>query len=148
MITKTRQQMAVLPKGPPQNALNEIAKLIKDFDADMRRQIDGVSSKGGIIQQIRVSSECFRRTIRGTAPKFWPYDRALSVDETIVTPDFLKYEEEDEYKEEQEEDEEDGEDGEEHEEEDATMTVVNGVVYINEVYQRMQEYVETSTTQL
>ncbi|KXN85099.1 Interferon-induced GTP-binding protein Mx [Leucoagaricus sp. SymC.cos] len=52
MITKMRQQIGLLPKAPPQNPLNEVAKLIKDFDVDMKRQIDGIPSKDGVIQQI------------------------------------------------------------------------------------------------
>jgi len=75
MISKTREQIERLPKPPPQNALNEVAKLIKDFDADVRRHIEGVPYKEGIIQRIRIPQEKFCRAIRATAPDFRPSDR-------------------------------------------------------------------------
>ena len=75
MITRTRLQIELLPKPPPQNALNEVAKLIKDFDADMRRHIEGVPYKEGVIQRIRILHKKFRHAIHATAPDFRPFDR-------------------------------------------------------------------------
>lgn len=103
MIRKTHQQIETLPKPPPQNALNEVAKLIKDFDADIGRHIEGVPYKEGIIQRIRVPCKRFRQAIRATAPEFRPFDQpnfsAKSVYcpprvKTLVEPEFLKHEEE------------------------------------------------------
>ena len=75
MIARTRRQIGLLPKPPPQNALNEVAKLIKDFDADVRRHIEGVPYRQGIIQRIRIPHEKFRRAIYATAPDFRPFNQ-------------------------------------------------------------------------
>ncbi|KXN93011.1 Interferon-induced GTP-binding protein Mx [Leucoagaricus sp. SymC.cos] len=85
LILKTRRQIGLLPKPPPQNSLNEVAKLIKDFDADLRRHIGGVPYKEGIVQQIRVPCKQFRRAVRDSAPEFRPFDR--SADRETIFPD-------------------------------------------------------------
>ncbi|KAF5355093.1 hypothetical protein D9756_005579 [Leucocoprinus leucothites] len=138
MIAKTRQQIELLPKPPPQNALNEVAKLIKDFDADMKRHIEGVPYKEGIIQRIRVPCKKFRRVIRATAPEFRPFDRPRygRRDKTLAEPEFLKHEEESAGQDDLEnsplEDEDEGF-------EDSVAS--SGLVYVDEVYRRMEESV-------
>ncbi|KAJ3576514.1 hypothetical protein NP233_g376 [Leucocoprinus birnbaumii] len=78
-ITRTRGELERLPKPPPRNPLNEVAKLIKDFDADMKRHMEGVPHRGGIIQQIRAPNEKFRKAIYATAPEFKPFDRPVGL---------------------------------------------------------------------
>ncbi|KAF9442902.1 hypothetical protein P691DRAFT_797792 [Macrolepiota fuliginosa MF-IS2] len=122
MVAKTRQQIALLPKPPPQNALNEVAKLIKDFDADMRQHIEGVPYKEGIVQQIRVPCDRFRRDIRRTAPEFRPFEEPyFGKQKTLAAPEFLQHEEEGRG---------DNEDQVESE---------NRPIYVDEVHQRMQD---------
>lgn len=133
MITRTRLQIELLPKPPPQNALNEVAKLIKDFDADMRRHIEGVPYKEGVIQQIRIPHEKFCRAIHATAPDFRPFDRPthpeLEIKE-LPKPEFLQIEEEVSRPESLA-----SENG--HEE----LQDMNLVIYIDEVDRRMKEQV-------
>ncbi|KAF9443086.1 hypothetical protein P691DRAFT_433861 [Macrolepiota fuliginosa MF-IS2] len=115
-------QLSCRPSASIQNALNEVAKLIKDFDADMRRHIGGVPYKEGIVQQIRIPCDRFRRDIRRTAPEFCPFEEPEpGRKKTLAAPEFLKHEEEEGRKGEGE-----GKDG-------------DGLIYVNEVYQRMQE---------
>ncbi|KAJ3560537.1 hypothetical protein NP233_g10774 [Leucocoprinus birnbaumii] len=143
MISKTRKEIGDLPKPPPRNALNEVARLIKDFDADVRHHIEGVPYKEGIIQQIRGPSKKFRRAIRATAPEFKPFDasifEACEVEyisegsrprrRAPAAPDFLKHEEEETTVEEESEISDDEYDSSEH------------CIYINEVHRRMEESV-------
>ena len=91
MISRTREQIELLPKPPWQNALNEVAKLIKDFDADVRRHIEGVPYKEGIIQRIRNPQGKFRRAIRATAPDFQPFNRPTDSETEIrETPSYVQ----------------------------------------------------------
>jgi hypothetical protein len=78
MINKTQKQIELLPKPPPKNALNEVAKRIRDFDSSVRIHVAGVPDKGGIIQQIRTPFNQFRHAIRGTAPEFRPFSEPES----------------------------------------------------------------------
>ncbi|EKM81339.1 hypothetical protein AGABI1DRAFT_106074 [Agaricus bisporus var. burnettii JB137-S8] len=132
MISKTRQQINDLPKPPPTNALNEVAKLVKDFDADIRRNIEGVAYKEGLIQRIRVPAEKFRRVIQKTAPAFKPYNDSGNVTR-LADPEFLK-QENDGDSDADEEDDEDEDDG-------ATALLDESVesIYVNEVHARMTE---------
>jgi hypothetical protein len=66
MITKTREQIDSLPSPPPENALNEVAKLIRDFNWCMR--IEGIPDN--VTQHIRVLCKDFGAAIRETAPEF------------------------------------------------------------------------------
>jgi hypothetical protein len=125
MIFKTRRQIAELPKPPPINALNEVAKLIKDFDADVRKNVEGVPYKEGIIQSIRVPSERFRRVIRKTAPDFKPYDDSGTSYRT-AEPEFLKHEEDSTL------DDDDGT-------YDGLPIETVGSIYVDEVHTRMTE---------
>ncbi|KAF7782858.1 hypothetical protein Agabi119p4_2234 [Agaricus bisporus var. burnettii] len=132
MISKTRQQINDLPKPPPTNALNEVAKLVKDFDADIRRNIEGVAYKEGLIQRIRVPAEKFRRVIQKTAPAFKPYNDSGNVTR-LADPEFLKQENDGD----SDADEEDDED-----EDDAATALLDESVesiYVNEVHARMTE---------
>lgn len=95
MINKTHNQITLLPKPPPQNAMNEVAKLIKDFDTSMRLHIEGVPDREGIIQQIRFPCGRFRRTIHGTAPEFRPFSKPQEEQGAFPPPTFLEHEEED-----------------------------------------------------
>jgi len=137
MISKTREQIGLLPKPPPQNALNEVAKLIKDFDADMQRHVEGVPYKEGIIQRIRIPQEKFCRAIRATAPDLRPFDQPtnpeLEINETLPKPEFLQIEEE--------EDSQQRELASENEHEALQDSVV---IYIDEVQCRMKEQVYLS----
>lgn len=133
MIFKTHEQISLLPKPPPKNALNEVAKLIKDFDADIQRNIQGVPFKEGIIQRIRVPTEQFRRTIRGTAPEFRPFNQSASGDRGLPDPEFLKHEEDVIAQEGGDSDVEDNEIG--------LGLGVNRLIYADEVHRRMAEYV-------
>ncbi|XP_006461472.1 hypothetical protein AGABI2DRAFT_222252 [Agaricus bisporus var. bisporus H97] len=133
MISKTRQQINDLPKPPPANALNEVAKLVKDFDADIRRNIEGVAYKEGLIQRIRVPAEKFRRVIRKTAPPFLPYNNS-GIGHNLADPEFLKQEDDGDGEVYDEEDDEDEDDG-------ATASLDESVVsiYVDEVHRRMTE---------
>ena len=145
MISRTREQIGLLPKPPPQNALNEVAKLIKDFDADVRRHIEGVPYKEGIIQRIRNPQGKFRRAIYATAPDFRPleiryvqtpsyvqnshsmnhFSSPYHTDTSLSKPEFLQDEEEDS-----------------QQEELASEALQDSVViYIDEVQRRMNEQV-------
>ncbi|KAF9443091.1 hypothetical protein P691DRAFT_788503 [Macrolepiota fuliginosa MF-IS2] len=95
MVAKTWQQIALLPKPPPQNALNEVAKLIKDFNVDMRQCIESVPYKEGIVQQIRIPCDQFRHDIHRTAPEFHPFEEPHFVTpKSLAAPEFLQHKEE------------------------------------------------------
>ena len=97
MINKTREQIELLPKPPPKNAMNEVAKLIKNFDSSMRMHIEGIPDKEGIVQQIRAPCGRFRCTIRRTAPEFRPFQVPTepgAKNKTLAEPEFLVQEEE------------------------------------------------------
>ncbi|XP_006461470.1 hypothetical protein AGABI2DRAFT_192973 [Agaricus bisporus var. bisporus H97] len=130
MIFKTRQQIGDLPNPPPANALNEVAKLVKDFDADTRRNVEGVPHKEGIIQRIRLPAEKFRRVIRKTAPPFLPYNNS-GIAHSLADPEFLK----------QEEDGDEEVSDEDDEDESTAGLFVESVesINVNEVHARMTE---------
>lgn len=134
IIRKTRQQIAELPRPPPANALNEVARLLKDFDADVRRNIEGVPYKEGIIQSIRVPSEAFRCAIQGTAPNFKPYTNSF-FDFWLPGPEFLKHEENGDTA----VDKDKSRDGEGSE--PGPQVEVGKSIYVDEVYARMTEWV-------
>ncbi len=125
MINKTRQQIELLPKPPPTNAFNEVAKLIKDFDSSMRLHIEGVSDKEGIIQQIRIPCGRFRESIQGTAPEFRPFSKLQDKQQAPPQPTFLEHEEEalpdNEYN------------------DFGGVIEKKRVIYVDEVHQRMEE---------
>jgi len=137
MISRTREQIELLPKPPPQNALNEVAKLIKDFDADMRRHVEGVPYREGIIQRIRIPQEEFCRAIRATASDFRPFDQPtnpeLGINETLPKPEFLQIEEE-----------EDSQQRELASENEHETLQDSAVIYIDEVQCRLKEQVHLS----
>ncbi len=128
MISKTRNQIDILPKPPPKNALNEVVKLIKDFDSSLRMHVEGLPDKEGIIQQIRAPSERFRCIIRTTAPEFRPFSLGAdpgAVSKTLAEPEFLAHEEERKLGEGLQ----------------APSGMVSRLISVDEVYQRMEEYV-------
>jgi len=137
MISRTREQIELLPKPPPQNALNEVAKLIKDFDADMPPHVEGVPYKEGIIQRIRNPQEKFRCAIRATAPDFRPFDQPtnpeLGINETLPKPEFLQIEEE-----------EDSQQRELASENEHETLQDSAVIYIDEVQCHLKEQVHLS----
>lgn len=129
MINKTQKQIELLPKPPPKNALNEVAKLIKDFDSSLRMHIEGVPDKEGIIQQNRAPYGRFRSVIRRTAPEFRPFKLptgAGAKNKTLADPEFLTHEEE-------------GVPGEGSQ--GLAETPENRLIPVDEVYQRMEECV-------
>lgn len=94
MIMATRQQIGALPKPPPQNAFGEVAKLLQDFNADLKRHIEGIPSKDGVIQRIRDPCHRFRGVIRGTAPEFRPFEKSVGFSGPLLAkPKFLECEE-------------------------------------------------------
>lgn len=74
MITKTKEQISLLPSPPPKNALHEVAKLIRDFT--LRMQIEGFLDNA--TQPIRVLCEKFRAAVRGAVPEFEPFVKEQS----------------------------------------------------------------------
>jgi hypothetical protein len=113
---------------------------------DVSRHVEGVPDEDGLLQAIRPAQERFRRGIRGTAPKFRPFERKYRGERRLAPAVFLSYEEGEGGAE--EEDGEDGEQGPQVQEGGGEGrkrkhgdVVGHDVIYIDEVYERAHRLV-------
>ncbi|KAF9521211.1 hypothetical protein BS47DRAFT_1386879 [Hydnum rufescens UP504] len=90
---ETRRDLSRLPP-PVSNALSEALRMIADFQRVVEKEVEGTTSKHGLIQKIRAHEQQFRKDLRGTAPLFVPFNAA---DDFARLPiiDFLAEEERD-----------------------------------------------------
>ena len=73
-IASTEDELDSLPPEPSQDPVLEVVRLLERFALDVQREIDGQPDLDGLIQTIRPHQEDFRKTIRGTAPYFVPFE--------------------------------------------------------------------------
>jgi hypothetical protein len=90
---ETRRDLSRLPP-PASNALSEALRMIADFQRVVEKEVDGTTSKHGLIQKIRAHENQFRRDLRGTAPLFVPFNAADKFARVPII-DFLAEEERD-----------------------------------------------------
>ena len=91
-----------------------------NFLSDLSRHLDGTPEEDGLLQSIRPAQLKFQRAIRGTVPKFVPYEKS-SATQSLPSPPFLANEESDS--------------------EDTLQIATNteGVIHIDEVYDKAQK---------
>ncbi|TFK68463.1 hypothetical protein BDN72DRAFT_769259 [Pluteus cervinus] len=94
-IRHSEEELARLPKEPPQDPLREVMGLLHHFVADLQGEIGGRPNLGGLIQTIRPHQDDFRQIIRRTAPVFLPFARSDSTTRGMSPFSFLHDEEED-----------------------------------------------------
>jgi hypothetical protein len=127
LLRNTEDSIRKLPKPPSSDPFGEVLNLIGNFSRDLSRHLEGTPEKGGLLQTIRPAQLRFRRTIRATAPIFRPYKMDCTHAETPTLPKFLACEETEE---------------EELDSEDSGDFHPGNPVYIDEVFERAQEYVK------
>jgi hypothetical protein len=96
MIQVVREALRELPKEPSVDPQTEISSMIHVFAATISKHVEGVPNSRGLLQVIRPSQEKFRKAIRGTAPRFQPFE-GMELSEGLVPdpdPPFIKHEEE------------------------------------------------------
>jgi hypothetical protein len=67
--------LQALPSEASKDPQTEISTLLHGFVTDLVQLVEGVPTKDGLLQSIRPAQEIFRSRIRGTAPKFLPFER-------------------------------------------------------------------------
>ncbi|RXW23709.1 hypothetical protein EST38_g2143 [Candolleomyces aberdarensis] len=93
-IIATRQAIERLPPPPSTDPVNDIANLLHVFTSDLRRHVDGIPNKKGLLQSMRPAQQKFRKAIRDTAPEFMPFHRENAGTRFLPRPQFLDNEEE------------------------------------------------------
>lgn len=107
-IRATRLSLQALPTEPSKDPHNEISNLIHGFVTDLVKHIEGVPDQDGLLQTIRPAQEKFRLEIRGTAPKFLPFERRFAAVKRIGKAKFLRDEDGEEDDDDDDEDKSDG----------------------------------------
>lgn len=141
-IHKAQSSLSLLPKAPSSDPRNEILSLLHEFMTDVSRHVEGVPDEDGLLQAIRPAQERFRRAVRGTAPRFRPFERKFRGERGLKPAAFLSFEE-GEGDVEEDEDEDDGEQmvqttegtGEGRKRKHGDV-VGHDAIYIDEVYER------------
>ena len=118
---------------------------------DVSRHVEGVPDEDGLLQAIRPAQERFRRGIRGTAPRFRPFERRYKGERRLAPAVFLSYEEGEGGAEEEDGDGDDGEQGAQVQEGASGEgrkrkhgdVVGHDVIYIDEVYERAHRLVSS-----
>uniref|UniRef100_D8QJM5 GED domain-containing protein n=1 Tax=Schizophyllum commune (strain H4-8 / FGSC 9210) TaxID=578458 RepID=D8QJM5_SCHCM len=80
-ISRTQRRLADLPPPPPEHPFLEINHQLGAFCAEVQSCVDGKSSPAGEIalqQTIRPRFQRFKSCLLKTAPRFLPWDRAVS----------------------------------------------------------------------
>ncbi|KAJ2930159.1 hypothetical protein H1R20_g6940, partial [Candolleomyces eurysporus] len=95
-IIAARQAIERLPPPPSTDPVNDIATLLHSFTSDLRRHVDGIPNKKGLLQSMRPAQQKFRKAIRDTAPEFMPFHRENAGTRFLPRPQFLDNEEESE----------------------------------------------------
>ncbi|KAF9447051.1 hypothetical protein P691DRAFT_732102 [Macrolepiota fuliginosa MF-IS2] len=91
-IHKTRESLALLPREPSKQPVNEVATLLHEFAASLDRHVAGIPDEKGLIQSIRPAQERFRREIRSTAPKFRSYEKKFAGSRSMPPAAFMERE--------------------------------------------------------
>ena len=153
-IHKAQSSLSLLPKAPSSDPRNEILSLLHEFMTDVSRHVEGVPDEDGLLQAIRPAQDRFRRAVRGTAPKFRPFERKYKGERRLAPAAFLSFEE-------GEGGGEEDADGDEEDAEQQGAQATNGggegrkrkhgdvvghdVIYIDEVYERAHRLVSFPT---
>ena len=149
-IHKAQSSLSLLPKAPSSDPRNEILSLLHEFMNAISRHVEGVPDEDGLLQAIRPAQERFRRAVRGTAPRFRPFERKYKGERRLAPAAFLSFEE-GEGGVEEDGDEDDGQQGaqatnggEQGRKRKHGDVVGHDVIYIDEVYERAHRLVSFS----
>lgn len=118
-ILLTSDALHQLPKKPSDDPRGEISTLLHEFASDLSRHVEGIPIRStvafsneensrGLIQSINVAQDCFRISIRATAPNFRPFEAKDGHKKHLRSASFLRHEEGDEFDDEMSDDEEAG----------------------------------------
>ena len=152
-IHKAQSSLSLLPKAPSSDPRNEILSLLHEFMNAISRHVEGVPDEDGLLQAIRPAQERFRRAVRGTAPKFRPFERKYKGERRLAPAAFLSFEEgeggveEDGYEEDGQQETQATEGGEGRNRKHGDV-VGHDVIYIDEVYERAHRLVSFSLVPL
>ncbi|EMD32890.1 hypothetical protein CERSUDRAFT_160914 [Gelatoporia subvermispora B] len=72
-LKEVEAKIQQLPPAPGDDALAQVLLLLNNFSRDLSHHMDG-TPYDGLVQSLRPAQDEFRRTIRGTAPDFRPYE--------------------------------------------------------------------------
>jgi hypothetical protein len=89
----TRQKLQALPSEASKDPQTEISTLLHGFVTDFIKLIKGIPSKEGLLQSIWPAQEEFNPEIRGTVPKFLPFERRSARTKKLEKARFLINEE-------------------------------------------------------
>uniref|UniRef100_A0A0W0FU61 P-loop containing nucleoside triphosphate hydrolase protein n=1 Tax=Moniliophthora roreri TaxID=221103 RepID=A0A0W0FU61_MONRR len=93
-ILEVRNSLQALPKEPSNDPVRDITNMIYNFVDDVKKHMEGVPTRDGLLQNIRPHQERFRLAIRNTAPNFKPFERSRDLKSSpSARPDFIIQEE-------------------------------------------------------
>ncbi|KAF8323493.1 P-loop containing nucleoside triphosphate hydrolase protein [Cantharellus anzutake] len=95
LIEQTQEELSALPPEPVENPVDELLSAIGKFQRDIETEIKGTTSGDGLIQKYKRHLEEFRIELRGTAPRFVPFEKGSPNARKVPLMDFLPEEERD-----------------------------------------------------
>lgn len=94
-IDEMERELEGLPPDFTDNPINELLRLIGNFQKKVWTELEGTINPEGLIQKIKAHQLTFRKQLRGTAPRFVPFDKGTDEARQIPSLDFLDDQERD-----------------------------------------------------
>lgn len=94
-IKETEKELQGLPKDFTHDPINKLVGMLGEFQRHLDSEIKGTTSPQGLIQKINRHLADFRTQLRGTAPRFVPFDRGTRDARCVPSTDFLDEQEKD-----------------------------------------------------
>ena len=74
-IKEAEKELQDLPKDFTHDPVNKLVGMLGDFQRHVEAEIEGIASPKGLIQKIKRHQADFRMELRGTAPRFVPFNK-------------------------------------------------------------------------
>ncbi|EIW77518.1 hypothetical protein CONPUDRAFT_61569 [Coniophora puteana RWD-64-598 SS2] len=87
LIASTKEEMDLLPKPPSLDARVEVLSRINNFCESFKEAVSGTNAYKDLAQRNRAAYTIFKRSIRGTAPDFRPFERPYEYTDPINIPE-------------------------------------------------------------
>ncbi|KAF8340500.1 uncharacterized protein EI90DRAFT_2906014, partial [Cantharellus anzutake] len=94
-ILETEAEIKALPVDHSDDPVNTLLKMLGEFCRSVQVEIEGTPSSEGLIQKIRRHLIDFRNELRGTAPRFVPFDKGSREAREVPFIEFLDEQERD-----------------------------------------------------
>ena len=95
LLELTREQYSKLPPEPSDDPVNELLLMLSEFQKDVDSEIKGTTFGNGLLQKILCHLDDFRFELRGTAPRFIPFEKGSPHAKQLPEMGFLHVEEQD-----------------------------------------------------